>query len=85
MRVASDRELLLAGEGVEICGEAGSIVYYHPFLVHGASDNRSRRARRVLHTHYEPVTTDGEAPSMPEPFWATLSEAQRRLVTDGFV
>ena len=39
----------------EMRAHAGDILYYHPFLVHGASDNQSTTARKVLHTHYFPL------------------------------
>jgi ectoine hydroxylase-related dioxygenase (phytanoyl-CoA dioxygenase family) len=39
----------------EMRARAGDVLYYHPFMVHGASDNQSTRARKVLHTHYFPV------------------------------
>lgn len=43
------------GPEKEIRAEAGDILYYHPLLVHGASDNQSPTARKVLHTHYLPL------------------------------
>jgi hypothetical protein len=42
-------------EPLEIRATAGDILYYHPFLVHGASDNITARPRRVIHTHYFPL------------------------------
>ncbi|HVF10686.1 MAG TPA: phytanoyl-CoA dioxygenase family protein, partial [Abditibacteriaceae bacterium] len=43
------------GPEQEMRAKAGDVLYYHPFMVHGASDNQSTRARKVLHTHYFPV------------------------------
>jgi hypothetical protein len=39
----------------EMRAKAGDVLYYHPFMVHGASDNQSDTVRKVVHTHYFPL------------------------------
>ena len=46
---------------VEVLANAGDVVYYHPYLVHGASRNRSSQPRKVLFTPYYPVLEEAEA------------------------
>jgi len=35
---------------IEITANAGDLLFFHPLLVHNASDNLSTRTRKVLHT-----------------------------------
>jgi hypothetical protein len=72
---------------VEIRANAGDILYYHPFMVHGASDNLTAQPRRVIHTHYFPRNyPDGtdRGDDLTERFHAdhlaAMSEGQRRLI-----
>ncbi|MBI2191461.1 MAG: phytanoyl-CoA dioxygenase family protein [Planctomycetes bacterium] len=72
----------------EMQAKAGDILYYHPFLVHGASDNQSTRTRKVLHTHYIPIrdeeTERGERESIRRRFHpahlTVMDERFRRII-----
>ena len=77
--------LLLRSSGledeIEILAEAGDIVYYHPFLVHGASPNMSTDSRKVLFTHYYPGRLDEAVASrrQRELSWMTQDALEERF------
>ena len=74
------------GPEQEMCAKAGDVLYYHPFMVHGASDNQSTHARKVLHTHYfpvldEPIETRASIESHFHPdHLAAMDERWRKLI-----
>ena len=58
----------------------GDVVYYHPYLVHGASKNRRDEPRKVLFTHYYPALgPEQEAQRQRECTWLTDAEVGERF------
>jgi ectoine hydroxylase len=51
---------------VRITGEAGTIVAFHPNIVHSSSDNLSARGRAILLVTYNAVTNPATRPARPE-------------------
>ena len=40
---------------MEMCAPAGSVIFYHPFLIHDRSENFLQQPRLVVFTHYRHV------------------------------
>ena len=45
-------------EPLEMCVPAGSVVFFHAFLVHDRSENVLKQPRKVLFTHYRGFADD---------------------------
>ena len=65
---------------VEVLAQAGDVLYYHPYLVHGASKNRRDEPRKVLFTHYYPALgPEQEAQRQRQCTWLTDAEVGERF------
>jgi hypothetical protein len=53
-------------------------------MVHGASDNQSTQARRVLHTHYFPVLDEEVDPPSHDAIAAQFHPAHLAAMDDRF-
>lgn len=73
---------------VEITATAGDLLFYHPLLIHNASDNRSETTRKVLHAAFLPASDEAKkelpAPALRfHPDYLAVLDEQTKQRIDG--
>lgn len=64
------------GDPVAITGKPGTVVLFHPNLVHGSGHNMSRHSRWHIYTVYNQVSNRPQAVENPRPEWVVARRCE---------
>jgi len=68
------------GDPVAIVGKPGTVVLFHPTIVHGSGHNMSRHSRWHIYTVYNPVANKPLAVENPRPEWVVSRDYRPLLL-----